>query len=76
MLLAGSDAKLSEFEAAARKCGFSAMERVPDGDGGQWIRVAGPITWIAKNPAYGCAVSHISRNPDGLYFVGNKAWKD
>jgi hypothetical protein len=74
MLLAGSsEAKLSGFEAAARQCGFGAIERVPDGHGGEWIRIVGTTSWIADNPSLACAMRYISEHPDGLYFVGNEA---
>lgn len=78
MLLGGSSDKLAAYEAAARACGFRGWERIPNGEGGEWIRVVGPLSWITGNKPKGleCADQYYLDHPEGLYLIGNKARED
>jgi hypothetical protein len=73
MIVSGSDASLSAFEVAARRCRVDGISRVPDGRGGTWVRVRGPISTDEVLSRYTCAKKWVTDHPDSVRFVGDDA---
>ncbi len=70
MRITGSAPKLSEFQAAARQCGFGGVVREADGHGGEWVKIVGRATLIRDgDPALECTTEYLMRHPGDYYFV-------
>ncbi|GAA4752612.1 hypothetical protein GCM10023264_19450 [Sphingomonas daechungensis] len=73
MIVSGSDESLSAFEVEARRCGVPVITRVPNKDGGTWVRVQGPISTDDVLAQYDCAKRWITSHPAELQAVGDEA---
>jgi hypothetical protein len=73
MIVSGSDESLSAFEIEARRCGVAVVSRVPNRQGGTWLRVQGPISTDEVLAQYNCARKWVSDRPAELQLVGDEA---
>lgn len=73
MIVSGSDENLAAFEVAARRCGVEVLSRVPNKNGGSWVRVQGPVSTDEVLVRYDCAKAWVTSHPAELQFVGDEA---
>src|SRR4030095_7928050 len=71
MIVSGSDASLAAFEVAARRCGVKGVSRVPDGQGGTWVRMRGPVSTAEVLSRYDCAKNWVTAHPADLRLIGD-----
>lgn len=73
MIVSGSDESLAAFEIQARRCGAAVVSRVPNKQGGTWVRVQGPISTDDVLAQYDCAKKWVTSRPTELQLVGDEA---